>query len=129
MGLGLPGEQLFFGPFSFPLADMSCKSFETPEICNEIIEKFHGKPIGDQGTPLQIRFADTKDQKDLKARTHERRQFKTNEYNTVVFGGASPYPYLSPTSTSFSSPLQNRVANPSAMWAGQSPISPTYVSN
>lgn len=36
---------------------------------------------------LQVRYADTPAQKDLKRITTERRQFRTNEYNVGAYGG------------------------------------------
>ena len=74
--------------------------------------------------PLNIRYADTTAQKQLKSVTAERRQFKTHEYNTSVFGAASPY-LASPTSATFPSPLQTRAHLPSTFWPGQAtPLSP-----
>ena len=61
--------------------------FESREICEEIIKKFHGQPIGEEGLLLQVRYADTPAQKDLKRVTTERRQFRTNEYNVGAYGG------------------------------------------
>lgn len=64
-------------------------SFESRDICDEIIRKFHGQPIGEEGLLLQVRYADTPAQKDLKRVTTERRQFRTNEYNVGAYGGSS----------------------------------------
>ncbi|RFU32869.1 hypothetical protein B7463_g3442, partial [Scytalidium lignicola] len=61
--------------------------FESRDICEEIIDKFHGQPIGNEGFLLQVRYADTPAQKDLKRITTERRQFRTNEYNIGAYGG------------------------------------------
>ncbi|CAG8961681.1 hypothetical protein HYFRA_00006220 [Hymenoscyphus fraxineus] len=63
--------------------------FESREVCEEIIKKFHGQPIGEDGLLLQVRYADTPAQKDLKRITTERRQFRTNEYNVGAYGTAS----------------------------------------
>ncbi|KAH8809077.1 hypothetical protein F5884DRAFT_753580 [Xylogone sp. PMI_703] len=60
--------------------------FDTREICEEIIKKFHGQPVGIEALPLQVRYADTPAQKDLKRITTERRQFRTNEYNIGAYG-------------------------------------------
>ncbi|KAH6676725.1 hypothetical protein B0J14DRAFT_359864 [Halenospora varia] len=60
--------------------------FESRDICEEIIKKFHGQPIGEEGLLLQVRYADTPAQKDLKRITTERRQFRTNEYNVGAYG-------------------------------------------
>lgn len=61
-------------------------SFENRDVCEEIIRKFHGQPIGEEGLLLQVRYADTPAQKDLKRITTERRQFRTNEYNVGAYG-------------------------------------------
>jgi len=61
-------------------------SFESRDVCEEIIKKFHGQPIGEEGLLLQVRYADTPAQKDLKKITTERRQFRTNEYNVGAYG-------------------------------------------
>jgi alpha-amylase/alpha-mannosidase (GH57 family) len=100
-------------------------SFATPEICNQVIENYNGKPIGDgdEGSTLSIRFADTQAQKQLKNVTAERRQFKTNEYNTVVYGPSSPYQIHSNMAASFPSPLASRVPMGSAYWPQQLPLS------
>ncbi|KAL7273118.1 hypothetical protein RUND412_004039 [Rhizina undulata] len=60
--------------------------FEDRSICDEIIKNFHGKPVGDEQMALQVRYADTSAQKRLKATTTKKRQFRTNEYNSVVNG-------------------------------------------
>ncbi|CCU75339.1 putative meiotic RNA-binding protein 1/putative sporulation-specific protein 5 [Blumeria hordei DH14] len=63
--------------------------FESREICEEIIKKFHGQPIGEEGLLLQVRYADTPSQKDLKRVTTERRQFRTQEYNVGAYGATA----------------------------------------
>src|SRR5271169_6837474 len=63
-------------------------SFESRDVCEEIIKKFHGQPIGEEGLLLQVRYADTPAQKDLKRITSERRQFRTNEYNVGAYGSS-----------------------------------------
>ncbi|RKF55203.1 Poly binding protein [Golovinomyces cichoracearum] len=65
--------------------------FESREICEEIIEKFHGQAIGEEGLLLQVRYADTPAQKDLKRITTERRQFRTQEYNVGAYGSTADY--------------------------------------
>ncbi|PBP17405.1 RNA binding protein MSSP-2 [Diplocarpon rosae] len=70
--------------------------FESREVCEEIIRKFHGHPIGEEGLLLQVRYADTPAQKDLKRITTERRQFRTNEYNVGAYGGPVEMIALSP---------------------------------
>jgi len=71
-------------------------SFESREICDEIIRTLHGQPIGDEGLLLQIRYADTPAQKDLKKITTERRQFRTTEYNVSAYGSPVDIASLSP---------------------------------
>lgn len=71
-------------------------SFESRDICEEIIKKFHGQPIGEEGLLLQVRYADTPAQKDLKRITTERRQFRTNEYNVGAYGAPAEILTLSP---------------------------------
>jgi len=72
-------------------------SFESRDVCEEIIKKFHGQPIGEEGLLLQVRYADTSAQKDLKRITTERRQFRTNEYNVGAYGTPADIAALSPT--------------------------------
>ena len=42
--------------------------------------------IGEEGLMMNIRYADTPAQKELKRLTAERRQFRTNEYNISAYG-------------------------------------------
>ena len=89
---------------------LTLSSFETRDVCEEIIKKFHGQPIGDEGLLLQVRYADTQAQKDLKRITTERRQFRTNEYNVGAYGGsAAEILALSPPLSS-ASPLVPRAS-------------------
>ncbi|KAF6524183.1 hypothetical protein HZS61_012682 [Fusarium oxysporum f. sp. conglutinans] len=73
--------------------------FENRDICDDVIERFHGSSVGDEGLLMNIRYADTPAQKELKRVTAERRQFRTNEYNIGAYGtplvgyGGSMYPY------------------------------------
>ena len=97
-------------------------SFATPEICEKIIDQFSEKPIGEKGLKISIRYADTEDQKKFKSVTAERRQFKTNEYNTVAYGPGSPY--ASPILSVFPSPLQTRAIGANGFWPPHSPLSP-----
>lgn len=71
------------------------QSFESREECDQIIEMYTGQPLGDEGLPMQIRYADTPAQKELKRITSERRQFRTNEYNVGAYG--TPLVCMSPT--------------------------------
>lgn len=106
------------------LAKLPCLSrFKTPEICEKVIESFHGKPVGEgkDSTVLQLRYADTDQQKTLKLETAQRRQFKANEYNAWIYGPESPYRFISPISARLQSPLQVRGPGQSL---NQSPGSP-----
>lgn len=71
-------------------------SFETRDICEEVIKQFHGQSIDeDPSFTIQVRYADTPAQKELKRVTSERRQYRTNEYNLGAYGtmavGINPY--------------------------------------
>ena len=76
---------------------------------------------------LQIRYADTDEQKELKAKTAKSRQFKSTEYNRGIALLGHLYGYQSPSAASFGSPLQTNMATSNGMWMSPSPISPTYV--
>ncbi|KAI1142373.1 hypothetical protein F5Y05DRAFT_409519 [Hypoxylon sp. FL0543] len=74
--------------------------FESREVCDQVIKQFQGIRLGHEGMQLQIRYADSDAQKELKRITAKRRQFRTNEYNVSAYGtplvGMSPahgYPY------------------------------------
>lgn len=97
-------------------------SFETPQICEKVIQTLHGKPIGEgnDAALLQLRYADTKEQKQLKMETAERRQFKAEEYNFAAFGPASPYGFQSSMDGIFTTPTQIRMPN---YYVGQTPVS------
>lgn len=56
---------------------------------------FHNQALGDDRLNMQIRYADTPAQKELKRVTAERRQFRTNEYNVGAYG--TPLVGLTPT--------------------------------
>ncbi|KAK1766684.1 hypothetical protein QBC33DRAFT_83442 [Phialemonium atrogriseum] len=62
--------------------------FATREECEDIINKYHGIAVGDEAMLMQVRYADTPAQKELKRITAERRQFRTNEYNIGAYGTA-----------------------------------------
>ncbi|KAK5998666.1 Sporulation-specific protein 5 [Cladobotryum mycophilum] len=69
--------------------------FENRDVCDDIIRKFNGIGIGEEGLQMNIRYADTPAQKELKRVTAERRQFRTNEYNIGAYG--TPLVGMSPT--------------------------------
>ncbi|KAK2066992.1 hypothetical protein P8C59_000766 [Phyllachora maydis] len=62
--------------------------FESREECEDVIQKYHGIAVGASGMQMQVRYADTPAQKELKRITAERRQFRTNEYNIGAYGTA-----------------------------------------
>ena len=68
---------------------------------------------------MNIRYADTEEQKKLKTLTAERRQFKTNEYNTVVYGSGSPFNIFQPGGNGFQSPMPFRPPGLYAPWPAQ----------
>lgn len=64
-------------------------SFESSQVCQEIIKNFHNTPVAKPGSEeqlIQIRFADTQDQKNLKQQTAAARQFRTAEYEFATQG-------------------------------------------
>ncbi|KAL9000143.1 MAG: hypothetical protein Q9169_001218 [Polycauliona sp. 2 TL-2023] len=98
--------------------------FETHEICEKIIDGFSGMLLDEaKELRLQIRYADTDEQKDFKAKTAKSRQFKSTEYNRSI---QWMYGYQSPTAAGFGSPLQANMPASNGMWMATSPISPTY---
>ncbi|KUJ07373.1 uncharacterized protein LY89DRAFT_601477 [Mollisia scopiformis] len=54
--------------------------FESRKDCDEIIKKFHGRPICGGGHSLQVRYADTSAQKDLKSVTFQARKHNVSAY-------------------------------------------------
>ena len=98
-------------------------SFETPIICEEIIEAFSNRSFGEgkDATALQIRYADTEEQKQLKAFTAVKRQFKADEYNEAVYG--VPFNTYSPGNAPYQSPLQSRTQGINGSWINLSPAS------
>ena len=57
-------------------------SFETRDACEEVIRAFNNHSIDSAGEELQIqiRYADTQEQKSLKQQTQAARQFRSAEY-------------------------------------------------
>ncbi|KAI9668011.1 MAG: hypothetical protein M1821_000831 [Bathelium mastoideum] len=57
--------------------------FESRDVCEEIIKNFNNTPVskpGEEEHSIQIRYADTEQQKWLKQQTAAARQFRTAEY-------------------------------------------------
>ncbi|KAH7150069.1 RNA binding protein MSSP-2 [Dactylonectria estremocensis] len=69
--------------------------FDNRDVCDDIIQKFNGVGLGVEGLLMNIRYADTPAQKELKRVTAERRQFRTNEYNIGAYG--TPLVGMNPT--------------------------------
>ncbi|KAI9789819.1 MAG: hypothetical protein M1816_005736 [Peltula sp. TS41687] len=67
--------------------------FSTRAECDEIIKKYHGQPIGQEQLLLQVRYADTPEQKRLKHETQRRREFRANEYNAMAYGCSAMFPF------------------------------------
>ncbi|KAL8807268.1 MAG: hypothetical protein Q9182_000773 [Xanthomendoza sp. 2 TL-2023] len=100
--------------------------FETHEICDQVIAEFSGLLLDEEkGLHLQIRYADTDEQKDFKARTAKSRLFKSTEYSRSLHY-CQLYGYPSPTAASFGSPLQANMSVSHGVWMPTSPVSPTY---
>lgn len=57
-------------------------SFESRTACEEVIKKFNNYKVnvGGEEYTIQIRFADTQEQKQLKQQTAAARQFRSAEY-------------------------------------------------
>lgn len=83
-----------------PMLYSNWPSFESRDVCDAVIKQFNGIPIGEEGMVMNIRYADTAGQKELKRVTAERRQFRTNEYNIGAYGtplvGIQPNMYNQP---------------------------------
>ncbi|KAK9449310.1 uncharacterized protein V1518DRAFT_415647 [Limtongia smithiae] len=58
--------------------------FATRQVAEEIVNKFHGLPIGENGTPIQVRFSDTEAQKRLKQITVKKRNWRAHEYQVLA---------------------------------------------
>ncbi|KAI1265586.1 hypothetical protein F5Y18DRAFT_426677 [Xylariaceae sp. FL1019] len=69
-----------------PMGNSRGVGFESRDICDAVIEEYQGVNLGPDGLAMQIRYADTPAQKELKRVTAERRQFRTNEYNVGAYG-------------------------------------------
>lgn len=62
-------------------------SFETREICEEVIKNFNNTPVSKPGGDehlIQIRYSDTHEQKMLKQQTAAGRVFRAAEYEVGV---------------------------------------------
>jgi hypothetical protein len=83
-------------------------SYETRDICDEVIKKFNNTPVSKPGGEehlIQIRFSDTHEQKMLKQQTAAGRVFRAAEYEVGVaqaraLGTPDRYQTISPESQS-----------------------------
>lgn len=69
--------------------------FENRETCEQVIKKFHNTTIGKNGEEdhlIQIRYADSQEQKQLKKHNAIARQYRSDEYKSQTEGGNSFYP-------------------------------------
>lgn len=59
-----------------------CCSFENRDACEEVIKSFNNRtiPTATEELQVQIRYADTQEQKSLKQQTQAARQFRSAEY-------------------------------------------------
>jgi hypothetical protein len=81
-------------------------SFETREVCEEVIRDYNNKPVSKPGGEehlIQIRFSDTHEQKMLKQQTAAGRVFRAAEYEVGVaqaraLGTPDRYNSISPVS-------------------------------
>ena len=89
-------------------------SFETREICDEVIKKFNNTPVSKPNGEehlIQIRFSDTHEQKMLKQQTAAGRVFRAAEYEVGVaqaraLGTPDRYDTVSPVSHSAGSEFE-----------------------
>ncbi|KAK9460419.1 uncharacterized protein V1516DRAFT_664818 [Lipomyces oligophaga] len=58
--------------------------FDDRSIAEEVISKFNGRPIGEGGSPIQVRFSDTDAQKKLKQVTVKKRNSRAQEYHMLA---------------------------------------------
>lgn len=87
---------------------LTIDSFETRDICDEVIKKFNNTPVSKPGGEehlIQIRFSDTHEQKMLKQQTAAGRVFRAAEYEVGVaqaraLGTPDRYQTMSPESQS-----------------------------
>jgi hypothetical protein len=76
--LGTTASNPNFTPFT-----NLCRSFESRDVCEEVIRKFNNTPVSKPGGEehiIQIRYSDTHEQKMLKQQTAAARQFRAAEF-------------------------------------------------
>ena len=71
------------------------RSFESREVCEQVIKDFNNTPVakteGEEHL-IQIRFADTPEQKALKQQTTAARQYRSAEYESQTHGHNGFFP-------------------------------------
>lgn len=116
-GVGFARYVFSYGSLTSGTKLTSHCSFESREICEEVIRRYHGQAIGDECFLMQVRYADTPSQKELKRVTAERRQYRTNEYNIGAYGtvavGINPSIYHSAPTNWSRTPRFARLVIPS----------------
>jgi len=80
--------------------------FDSRETCERVIAAYHNSAVTQDGetTLIQIRFADSGEQKSLKATTNQARVWRAHEYESVVNHAVFP---LSAENSTFESYLTN----------------------
>ncbi|KAI9728198.1 MAG: hypothetical protein M1828_004659 [Chrysothrix sp. TS-e1954] len=77
--------------------------FESRDVCENVIKEYNNMPVakteGEEHL-IQIRFADTPEQKALKQQTTAARQYRTAEYESQTHGGSFPGSRLNSMSSS-----------------------------
>ncbi|QIW99069.1 hypothetical protein AMS68_004587 [Peltaster fructicola] len=113
--------------------------FENRDACEEVIKSFNSQAMdeGAEDAQIQIRYADTQEQKQLKQQTHAARQFRSQEYEYATQAwrqgrmtsvGSSDGDYKSISSGDFDQYLNTVSAAPSQRWSnnkalpGRSPL-------
>ena len=100
-------------------------SFETHDICEQVLDHFGKNPIqtGEDDATLQLRYADSEAQKQLKRDSAAHRGFKADEYNREAFGPNSPF-YGTTITPVYPSPIQAIPAKANGSWRRQGEVSP-----
>jgi hypothetical protein len=84
-------------------------SFESREICEDVIRDFNNHPVKKQGEDeeyqIQIRYSDTQEQKHLKQTTALARQFRAQEFEYGVMQARQRLMAEPPFVTAASTPL------------------------
>jgi len=81
------------------------------EAADAIIEKFNGKLIPGCTQPLQVRYADSPQQKRLKGSTARRRFMRAREYNVLTGRASMDDPLYAEMAANFGSPRDTEASN------------------